>query len=64
MLTHAAKPWSTTAAAMVRAVSSLPQVVNIVTALIMGNQDSGPVRGLNVEFAMGLDACPRELSLK
>jgi hypothetical protein len=30
----------------------------------MGNQDSGPVRGLKDEFAMGSDAIPRELSLK
>jgi hypothetical protein len=51
MFTQAANPWSTTAAAIVRAVSSLPQVVKMVMALVMGKGGSAPVLGLVKEFA-------------
>ena len=37
MFTQAANPWSTTAEAIVSAVSSLPQVVKMVIALVMDN---------------------------
>jgi hypothetical protein len=45
MFTQAARPWSTTAAAIVRAVSSLPQVVMMVTAWVMDKEHSAPAQG-------------------